>query len=222
MTALFDPSLYSGISLIGLAWTLLTLFLMFSPTGQRLLSNPLGIVIAAAALFPSLWLVTSQIKVLTALTGGIPPLDVQFGYRQPEIAQFAQALNEGGRTMYAQFQLGTDTLAPPSFCCFLMCVYRSTVRSRAVRTLCDGMAFVYLVSVLIANTLMPVIILNYPAQDGFVLSTLYGLVPICDTVKYAVHGLAWLVIVTAWLRQLAGMLMARKASRSFPPGAFND
>lgn len=210
MNALFDPSLYSGISLIGLAWTLLTLYLMFSSTGQRLLSNPLGIFIAAAALFPSLWLVTSQIEVLTALTGGIPPLDVQFGYRQPEIAQFAQALNEGGRTIYAQFQLGTDTLAPPGFCCFLMCVYRSTVRSRVVRTLCDGMAFVYLVSVLIANTLMPVIILNYPAQDGLVLSTLYWLIPLCDTIKYSVHGLAWLIILTAWVKQLADMILSRK------------
>jgi hypothetical protein len=212
MTALFDPSLYSAISLIGLAWTLLTLFLMFSPTGKRLLSNPLGIVIAAAALFPSLWLVMSQIKVLTALTGSIPPLDVQFGYHQPEIVQFAQALNEGGRKMYAQFQLGADTLAPPGFCCFLMCVYRSTVRSQVVRTLCDGMAFVYLVSVLIANSLMPVIILNYPAQDGLALSTLYWLIPLCDTIKYSVHGLAWLTIVTAWLWQLVGMMRARKSS----------
>lgn len=212
MTVLFDPSLYSAMSLIGLAWTLLTLFLMFSLVGQRLLSNPLGIVIAAAALFPSLWAVTSQIKVLTALTGGIAPLDVQFGYHQPEIVQFAQALNEGGRKMYAQFQLGADTLAPPGFCCFLMCVYRSTVRSQVVRTLCDGMAFVYLVSVLIANSLMPVIILNYPAQDGLALSTLYWLIPLCDTIKYSVHGLAWLTIVTAWLWQLVGMMRARKSS----------
>ena len=212
MTALFDPSLYSGISLIGLAWTLLTLFLMFSPTGKRLLSNPLGIVIAAGALFPSLWLVTSQMKVLTALTGGISPLDAQFGYHQPEIVQFAQALNEGGRKLYAQFQLGADTLAPPGFCCFLMCVYRSTVRSQVVRTLCDAMAFVYFVSVLIANSLMPVIILNYPAQDGLVLSTLYWLIPLCDTIKYSVHGMAWLTILTTWLWQLVGMLRARKAS----------
>jgi hypothetical protein len=86
-----------------------------------------------------------------------------------------------------------------------------------VRTLCDGIAFVYLVSVLIANTLMPVIILNYPAQDGVVLSTLYWLVPFCDTVKYSVHGLAWLIIVTAWLFQLAGILMARKSSRPSSP-----
>jgi hypothetical protein len=68
------------------------------------------------------------------------------------------------------------------------------------------------VSVLIANTLMPVIILNHPSQDGVVLLTLYWLVPICDTVKYSVHGLAWLIIVIVWLRQLASMLMARKSS----------
>ena len=212
MTLLFNPSLYSVISLTGLAWTLLTLVLMFSPTGKRLLSNPLGIAIAAAALFPSLWFVTSQIKVLTALTGGIPPLDVQFAYHQREIIQFAQALNESGRKMYAQFQLGADTLAPPGFCCFLMSVYRSTVRSRVVRTLCDGIALVYLVSVLMANTLMPVIILNYPAQDGLVLSTLYWHVPLCDTIKYSIHGLAWLVILSAWIWQLSAMLLPRKSS----------
>ena len=212
MTALLDASLYSVISMTGLAWTLLTFFLMFSAQGQRWQSNPLGIVIAAAALAPSLWFVTSQIKVLTDLAGGIPPLDVQFGYHQQQIAQFADALGEGGRKAYAQFQLGPDTLAPPGFCCFLMSVYRSTVRSAAVRAYCTALAFVYLVSVLIANTFMPVIILNHPSQDGVVLSTLYWLVPICDTVKYSVHGLAWLIIVSAWVRQLAGMVTARTSS----------
>lgn len=222
MTVLLDASLYSVISLIGLAWTLLTFFLMFSAQGQHWQSNPLSIAIAAAALVPSLWLVTSQLKVLTDLAGGIPPLDVQFGYRQQQIAQFADALGEDGRKAYAQFQLGADTLAPPAFCCFLMSVYRSTVRSVTVRAFCTALAFVYLVSVLIANTFMPVIILNYPSQDGVVLSTLYWLVPICDMVKYSVHGLAWLIIVTAWLRQLAGMLTTRKSSRSFPPAASYD
>ena len=212
MTALLDASLYSVISLTGLVWTLLTFFLMFSAQGQRWQSNPLGIVIAAAALAPSLWFVTSQIKVLTDLAGGIPPLDVQFGYHQQQITQFADALGEGGRKAYAQFQLGPDTLAPPGFCCFLMSVYRSTVRSAAVRAYCSALAFVYLVSVLIANTLMPVIILNHPAQDGVVLSTLYWLVPICDTVKYSVHGLAWLIILAAWITQLTGLVTARKSS----------
>ena len=222
MTVLLDPSLYSVISLIGLAWTLLTFFLMFSAQGQRWQSNPLSIAIAAAALVPSLLLVTSQLKVLTDLAGGIPPLDVQFGYRQQQIAQFAHALGEDGRKAYAQFQLGPDTLAPPAFCCFLMSVYRSTVRSVTVRAYCTALAFVYLVSVLIANTFMPVIILNYPSQDGVVLSTLYWLVPISDMVKYSVHGLAWLIIVTAWFLQLAGMLTARKSSRPLPPAAAHD
>ena len=222
MTVLLDASLYSVISLIGLAWTLLTFFLMFSAQGQRWQSNPLSIAIAAAALAPSLWLVTSQIKVLTDLAGGIPPLDVQFGYSQQQIVQFADALGEDGRKAYAQLQLGTDTLAPPAFCCFLMSVYRSTVRSVTVRAYCTALAFVYLVSVLIANTFMPLIILNYPSQDGVVLSTLYWLVPICDMVKYSVHGLAWFIIVTTWLWQLAGMLTTRKSSRPFPPAASHD
>ena len=222
MTVLLDASLYSVISLIGLAWTLLTFLLMFSIQGQRWQSNPLSIAITAAALVPSLWLVTSQLKVLTDLAGGIPPLDVQFGYLQQQIVQFADALGEDGRKAYAQFQLGTDTLAPPAFCCFLMSVYRSTVRSATVRAYCMALAFVYLVSVLIANTFMPVIILNYPSQDGSMLSTLYWLVPICDMVKYSVHGLAWFIIVTTWLWQLAGMLTTRKSSRPFPPAASHD
>ena len=222
MTGLLDASLYSVISLIGSAWTLLTFFLIFSAQGQRWQSNPLSIAIAAAALVPSLWLVTSQLKVLTDLAGGIPPLDVQFGYSQQQIAQFADALGEDGRKAYAQFQLGSDTLAPPAFCCFLMCMYRSTVRSVAVRAYCTALAFVYLVSVLIANTFMPVIILNYPSQDGSVLSTLYWLVPICDMVKYSVHGLAWFIIVTAWLWQLAAMLTTSKSLGPFPPAASHD
>ena len=222
MTVLLDASLYSVISLIGLAWTLLTFLLMFSIQGQRWQSNPLSIAITAAALVPSLWLVTSQLKVLTDLAGGIPPLDVQFGYLQQQIVQFADALGEDGRKAYAQFQLGADTLAPPAFCCFLMSVYRSTVRSAAVRAYCTALAFVYLVSVLIANTCMPSIMLNYPSKDGVVLSMLYWLVPICDMVKYSVHGLAWLIIVTAWLWQLASMLTTRKPSRLFPPAASHD
>jgi hypothetical protein len=66
------------------------------------------------------------------------------------------------------------------------------------------------VSVLIANSLMPVIILNYPVQDGLVLSTLYWLIPLCDTIKYSVHGLAWLIILFAWLKQLADLWSSRK------------
>jgi hypothetical protein len=72
------------------------------------------------------------------------------------------------------------------------------------------MAFVYLASVLIANTLMPVIILNYPTRDGLVLTTLYWLVPLCDTIKYSVHGLAWLIILAAWVKQLADIRSSRK------------
>jgi hypothetical protein len=212
LTALLDPALYSVTSGVGVAWTLLTLFLMFSSSGQRWQSNPASIAIAASALAAAIWLVTSQIKVLTDLSGGVPPLDVQFGYHKEQIAQFAEALGEAGRSTYARFQLGTDTLAPPAFCCFLMSVYRSTVSSAATRSICTALALVYLVSVLIANTLMPVIILNYPEEDGAVLSTLYWLVPVCDTIKYSVHGLAWIIIAASWLRQLAGMVMSRSAS----------
>ena len=206
MSVLLDSALFSIYSLFGLAWTGLSFYLMFSSHGRRWLADPKIIVVAAIALGLMLWIVLAQIKLLTLMAAGIPPLDVQFGYSIADIAAFANALGLDGRLAYARFQLGQDTLAPPAFVCFLMCVYRSTVVSAMAKKVCDRLALAYFVAVLLANNLMPVMILNYPSTDGLLLSALYQLIPLCDAIKYSLHGATWLVIVAAWLRQLAARL----------------
>jgi hypothetical protein len=201
MSRLYDPTLFSLHSLVGLLWTLLAFYLMFSARGRRWLSNPWSILVAGVALAVALRIVTAQIGVLTELAGGIKPLDVQYAYRLENITAFGDALGINGRRAYAMFQLGQDALAPPAFACFLMAVYRSTIRSATVQLLCTALAFTYLLAVLVANNLMPVIMLNFPVTDMPPLPLLYRLVPFADTIKYTIHGVAWVVIMATWLAQ---------------------
>jgi hypothetical protein len=209
MSRLFDPTLFSLHSLVGLMWTVLAFYLMFSARGRRWLSNPWSILVAGVALAVALRIVTAQIGVLTELAGGIKPLDVQYAYGHDNIIAFADALGTSGRRAYAMFQLGQDALAPPAFVCFLMAVYRATIRAAAVQSLCTALAFIYLIAVLIANNLMPVIMLNFPATDMPPLPLLYRLVPFADTIKYTIHGAAWLVIIAAWLAQAVKLWRSR-------------
>lgn len=202
MSALVDSSLYSAYSVIGWAWTMLTFYLMLSVRGSDCLRNPRTIVVTAISLFIALWIVTRELEVLTQLSTGIVPLDIHFGYGQADIAAFASALGADGRRVYAAFQLGQDALAPPAFACFLMSAYRSTVKSLLAQKFCTVLAAIYFSSVLLANHLMPVIILNFPQTNGLVLTTLYHFVPACDGIKYTSHALAWMVIIAAWLWQL--------------------
>ena len=201
MSRLYDPTLFSLHSLVGLLWTLLAIYLMFSARGRRWLSNPWSILVAGVALAVALRIVTAQIGVLTELAGGIKPLDVQYAYGHENITAFADALGINGRRAYAMFQLGQDALAPPAFACFLMAVYRTTIRSATVQLLCTALAFTYLIAVLVANNLMPVIMLNFPVTDMPPLPLLYRLVPFADTIKYTIHGVAWVVIMVAWSAQ---------------------
>ncbi len=209
MDVLFNVEYYSTFSVIGLFWSLLTYWLMFSKRGQGLLSNPWSIVVTACAMIPSIWYVTEQVGMLTKLSGGIPPLDVQFGYGKSEIYTFADALGAEGRMTYAVFQLGADALAPPAFVCFLMSVFRSTVKRQIPLRICAILAFIYFTSVLLANTLMPVIIMHYPEDSGPLLTALYSSVPVMDWLKYSAHALTWIVIFLTWIVQGAGWLKSR-------------
>lgn len=209
MSVLFDSQYYSFISLVGFAWSILTYWLMFSQRGRNLLTNPWTILVAAAAMIPSIWYVTSEVGMLTELSGGIPPLDAQYGYGRAEIAAFANGLGADGRTIYAAFQLGADTLAPPAFVCFLMSIFRSTVKLKIPLMICAVLAFIYFTSVLMANTLMPVIIIHFPEDSGPLLSVLYGAVPVMDWLKYSSHALTWLVIFLAWVWQFIGWMRSR-------------
>lgn len=209
MDVLFNVEYYSTFSVIGLLWSLLTYWLMFSKRGQDLLSNPWAVVVTACAMIPSIWYVTEQVGMLTNLSGGIPPLDVQFGYGKSEISTFADALGAEGRMTYAVFQLGADALAPPAFACFLMSVFRSTVKRQIPLRICTILAFIYFTSVLLANTLMPVMIIHFPEDCGPLLTALYSSVPVMDWLKYSAHALTWIVIFLAWIWQGIGWFKSR-------------
>ncbi len=202
MAVLVDPDLYSILTLVGIFWSILTYWLMFSRAGRGALANPWAIAIFGVALVLSLGHVLAEMERLSALAGGMTPLDGQVGYGRAEVLEFARRLGAEARREYAMFQLGADTLAPPAFACFLMAVYRSTVPSLVVQRVLTLIACVYFSSVLLANALMPVIMLSYPATDAGVVPFLMEAAPRFDFIKYASHGLAWLIVFGAWLWRL--------------------
>ncbi|MEM9572965.1 MAG: hypothetical protein AAF996_15985 [Pseudomonadota bacterium] len=201
MSTFPDPSYFSWLTLIGWSWSALAYYLMFARRGRAILSSPSMIPMLAILLFGSLRHVFGEMQELSVMAGGITPLDGQFGYSEPEVIAFATALEEKGRAAYAVFQLGADALAPPAFVCFLMSVYRSTVGSLMVQRGLTVLAFTYFTSVLIANTFMPVIMQNFPNAEAGVLPLYYQLIPKLDLIKYLTHGVAWLVIFSAWIWQ---------------------
>lgn len=215
MSSLLNVNYYSLVSVLGFAWSILAYWLMFTGRGKSILSNPWFILVAATAMAPSIWYVAVEAIRLRELAGGIPALDTQYGYGPTDIFEFGSALGEAGRQEYAAFQLGADTLAPPAFVCFLMAVYRSTVSSTLLQRVLTMIAFCYFTSVLIANTFMPVIMIHFPDTDSGILPLLYIVIPNMDLVKYSSHGLAWLLILTAWIWQF-GQWCLKRASPPQP------
>ncbi|MEM6857336.1 MAG: hypothetical protein AAF559_05645 [Pseudomonadota bacterium] len=213
MTWLPDPVYFSTMTLVGWGWSLPAYWLMFSARGKALLSNPWCIIVAFACLALSLWHVGSEMARLIALAGGIMPLDGQYNYGVPQVVEFAEALGAEGRREYIIFQLGADALAPPAFVCFLMAVYRSTIRSATVQRIITSVAFAYFTSVLIANAYMPVIMDHYPDSQTGSLPLLYGLIPLMDWVKYTAHAIAWIIIVAGWAWQIGNQSRKSKASK---------
>ena len=191
----------SWLTLVGWSWSALAYYLMFSERGRSILSNPSMIPMLAILLFGSLRHVFGEMQALSIIADGITPLDGQFGYGVPEVIAFATALGDDGRDAYAVFQLGADALAPPAFVCFLMAVYRATVQASVVQLGLTVLAFTYFTSVLIANTFMPVIMQNFPEAEAGLLPLYYQLIPKLDLIKYLTHGVAWLVILSAWVWQ---------------------
>lgn len=196
-----DPAYLSALTLVGWGWSLLAYWLMFSTKGKALLSNPWCIPVAFALLAASLWHVGSEMARLGGLAGGITPLDGQYNYGVGQVIEFAEALGAEGRREYIFFQLGADALAPPAFVCFLMAVYRSTVRSRFAQRVITCVAFAYFTSVLIANAYMPVIMAHYLDNQTGLLPLLYTLIPAMDWLKYTAHAVAWIIIITSWIAQ---------------------
>jgi len=202
MVALFDLSLYSPASLLGLIWSAAIFYLLYSDRGMRVSSSRWAVAVAFVAAYFSIPLVVVEVDALTQVAGGVPTLDGHLFYGSSDIPVFADGLGEAGRVRYALFQLGLDTLAPAAFAGFMLTVGRSTVPFERVRRLLTLLVSVYFFSVLFANALMPVYMLNYPAQDAL-SSVLYSLLPILDGLKYAAHGVVWLVILGSWVFWLA-------------------
>ena len=195
-------SYYSFITIFGYIWTILAFWLMFSPKGKELFSQPPLVLLTGSALAITIWIVMREIHTLTSIAGGLRPLDVHLFYGKIDIMEFGNALGIEGRKNYMTFQLGQDSLAPPAFCCFLMSVYRSFIRSRRVRHICTGLAFVYITSAFLANNLMPLVIMYFPDDHGFFLTILYLLVPALDAIKYSMNGIAWLLVITTLMFQI--------------------
>ena len=189
---------------------------MFSSRGKTISGLRFAPIVAAALMVPSIGLVMVEVEKLGEIAGGVAPLDVHFGYDQHAVVVFAEALGQEGRALYARFQLGVDALAPPAFVCFLMAVYRSTVKSLLVQRGLTVLAFTYFTSVLIANTFMPVIMLEFPDANSSWLPLLYTVIPLMDLVKYVSHGIAWMIILAAWAWQFSEWALARRPLSQSP------
>lgn len=181
---------------LGTLWTGLTIWLLLSQRGQRLLRHPAAIPVAAALLACSLGLVLGEIARVEAMAGGLRILDGRLRYSSGEAMAFAEALGLAGRARYAVFQLSFDMLAPPAFACFAASIASRLLAGKRL-LMARGMILLYLGCVLPANTLMPVYMLNYPASGW--QSLLVQVVPKLDFGKYCLHGLVWLLMLFSGL-----------------------
>lgn len=194
----------SGWTLVGALWTCAAVVLLVrgarGPLGSRWSS-----LLAGALLAGALSRVTGAIAEVEAMAGGLQILDTRYPYGPAEVLAFAEALGEQGRGAYAAFQLGVDTLAPPAFACFVGSAACSTL-SRGWRRAALVPIAGYLAAVVLANALMPVLMLRYPALASAELQILLHAVPWLDFAKYSLHLAAWAVIVGGWLFALARRL----------------
>ncbi len=198
MGVLLDSSLYSMPTLIGFVWTVAVFYLLYTEKGNKLSSSKWLLLAIVPAVYFAVPTVAAEVDALTLLAGGVKTLDGHIGYGSADITVFAEALGAAGRQHYAYFQFGLDTLAPPAFAGLMISVGRSTVSFIHVRKLLTVLVSIYFLSVLFANALMPIYMLNYPEQNGF-LSVLYVLLPVLDGVKYATHAVVWLIIMGCWI-----------------------
>ena len=205
-----EGALISPLTGVGFLWSAAVFYLLYFQRGVALSSRPALLLVTGPLVVLTVIYVAGEVDAIRVLAGGIDPLDVHYGYRSPHIVELAEALGETGRWEYARFQLGADTLAPPAIAGFVLNVARTTVGFARVRTALVAMVSVYFLSVLLANSLMPLVMLSYPEREGLV-GLLYGVVPVLDWMKYSVHGLAWLVILLSWGFALYGRVRPARA-----------
>lgn len=172
----------------------------------------------------SIYLVLTEVKYIErVLPDNIHLLDIRYGYTSSDVLILANLLGMNGRYEYAKFQIGTDTLAPPGFVGFISSVVLSTVKNRAIFSTCIVIIWFYLTSVLLANALTPIFILNYEyyisnsSGDSFLqllLKMLLFLIPWFDYLKYSSHAIAWLLVFLDWILQLFNTLVSHKNTTS--------
>ena len=205
--------LLSFNTVLGFVWSVAIFYLLYAEKGVQISSSKWFLLFTVPAAYLVIPAVSAQVNVLTLAAGGVQTLDVHIGYNSGHISEFAEALGEAGRQQYARFQLGLDTLAPPAIAGFVLNVGRITVPFAKVRKLLTVIVSVYFISVLCANALMPVIMLNFPGTE-VVFSILYIVVPLLDGTKYATHALAWVLILLSALTSLSHWIRGRILRRN--------
>jgi len=201
-------ALLSPVSALGFFWSIAVIYLLYTERGELISSSKWIVLATAPAAYIVIPLVSADVDRLTQLAGGVRTLDIHLWYNAGDIREFANALGEAGRQQYAYFQLGLDTLAPPAIAGFVLTVGRSIIEFPQARKGLTVILSVYFFSVLLANALMPVLMLGYPDQDG-IFAILHVLLPVLDGAKYATHGLAWLVILFSGLASLSLWIRAK-------------
>jgi len=226
-------------SAIGFIWTAVLCNELFKGRHGKLLTKSSLIPYIVLFLIISLYIVAHEMKYIerllvptatSATTQYLLDRPEMYGYNSTDILILAELLDVDGRYEYAKFQLTTDTLAPPAIATFISSVLLCTVSNKIIYLTCMIIVWIYLISVLLTNSLTPVFFLNYEyyftatsstttfensSSDGYndnngnnvdaflwFLKYLLFFIPWLDHIKYTFHGIAWLLILLDWMIQL--------------------
>lgn len=256
---MFD--LISTTSVIGFIWTVVLCKELFKGHHGQLLSKCHLIPYNVLFLIISLYIVFHEMKYIerllqpttTSATATIQYLldrPEMYGYNSTDMLILAELLDVNGRYEYAKFQLTTDTLAPPAIATFVSSVLLCTVSNKIIYLTCMIIVWIYLISVLLTNSLTPVFFLNYEyyltatsstttsensSSDGnnnnngnnvdiflWFLKYLLFIIPWLDHIKYTFHGIAWLLILLDWMIQLFLAIFVGKRTATMEKDDDND
>jgi hypothetical protein len=183
-----------SITITGFVWTVAAIILLLTEKGRLFLSSYKTVALFFVLLIVTLLKVLTEISIVEQMAHGLKILDTRLNYNPKDVLAFAVSLGEAGRLKYAAFQLGTDTLAPPAFACFVSSVaFTFLPREKAVS--CLKLIFIYLFCAVSANALMPIVMLNFSSVSYAPVSVLLNIVPWLDFLKYQFHIYTWLFII---------------------------
>jgi hypothetical protein len=185
-------------SVYGFFLTLFVIYHMILGPKSSYLKSSYSLILSLLILLSSLYFVLNDISNIEKQTNGLSVLDMRLSYTKDDVIEFASVLNETGRIKYAIFQLGIDSLAPPSFALFIsnvICVLHNQIYS--IRLL--RIVWSYIFVVIMTNCLTPVIMLSYPNIDTPFNQFLLVIIPLFDYLKYKLHALAWIMTIGLYL-----------------------